>query len=97
MSVLRYELWDMESANRIGVFDSKREALNVVQEIFEDYGRSAVQSLGLGAIICDESGNVDLEPAIDGEGLVSLIEGSVVIVDEPADGGQGLRPRRAAS
>ena len=93
---LEYELWDMESANRLGVFGSKREAIKIVQEIYEDYGRGAVESLALGMIRYDEDG-VDRGPVIDGDGLLSLIEGSVVIVDEPGEGGHDLRPRRAAS
>jgi hypothetical protein len=96
MPVLRYELWDMESANRIGVFGTKREAFTMVREIYEDYGRSAVEALGLGAIVRDESGTVDLEPAMFGEELLSQIEGSAAAADEPAVDPQDLRRQRAA-
>ena len=44
-----YELWDSETQNRIGDFDSKEDALRAVLEEVRQYGpgSSAVLSLGL--------------------------------------------------
>jgi hypothetical protein len=71
MTNLQYELWDMETANRVAVFDSRQDAIGLVRQILRESGVEAVRSLGLGVLQKDRAGKVDLEPLLDGDELVA--------------------------
>jgi hypothetical protein len=70
--ILRYELWDMESANQIAVFESKDEALETVAEYLRLNGADAVTSLVVGAIYRDGSGSVSMIPVLDGHDFLAI-------------------------
>jgi len=67
---MRFELWDMETGNLVGDYDSEAEALSVVREAVRQHGRAVVAALALGAEF-DEDGGVDddLPPVIHGSEL----------------------------
>lgn len=44
---LYYELMDLDSANVVGFYDSKDEALATVRESYERYGLAGVEDLAL--------------------------------------------------
>ncbi len=44
----RYELWDLDSGNCIGMYDTEPEALADVRDTVQRYGREAAVTLGLG-------------------------------------------------
>jgi len=71
MSDLQYELWGMETANRIAVFASKQAAMDLVRQILRASGSEAVQSLGLGIVQPGASDADDLEPLMDGDELLA--------------------------
>lgn len=72
--ILRYELWDLESANQIAIFDAgaKDEAIAVVTDYLRLNGVDAVSQLTLGAIYRDEAGAVSLIPVLDGADFVAI-------------------------
>jgi hypothetical protein len=70
--ILRYELWDMESANQIASFDEKNEAITLVTDYLRLNGVDAVSQLVLGAIIRDASGAVSMIPVLDGDDVVAI-------------------------
>jgi len=61
----RYDLWDYESGNLLGAYDSEDAALAIVQATIGQYGDEAVRGWGLGH---DRRGK-----------LVSLIEGDALV------------------
>jgi hypothetical protein len=71
MSDLQYELWDMDTANRLAVFASRQAAMDLVRQILRESGDEAVQSLGLGLVQPDADGVDDLEPLLDGDELLA--------------------------
>lgn len=71
--ILRYELWDMESANQIAAFDEKEEAISVVTDYLRLNGVEAVSQLVLGAIYRDGSGAVTMIPVLDGDDVVAIV------------------------
>jgi len=71
--ILRYELWDMESANQIATFDAKDEAIAVVTDNLRLNGVAAVSQLVLGAIYRDDSGAVSMIPVLDGDDVVAIV------------------------
>ena len=70
--ILRYEIWDMESANQIASFESKDEALEVVAEYLRLNGADSVVSLVVGAIYRDEAGSVSMIPVLDGNDFLTI-------------------------
>ena len=70
--ILRYELWDMESANQIAVLEAKDEAVAVVTDYLRLNGVDAVSQLVLGAIYRDASGTVSMIPVLDGDDVVAI-------------------------
>ena len=72
--ILRYELWDMESANQIAVFEAKEEAIAVVTDYLRLNGVDAVSQLVLGAIYRDGSGAVNMIPVLDGDDVVAIVK-----------------------
>ena len=73
MTVIDYELWDMESANRLGAFTSLDDALALVSEMLRCDGPEAIVSLGLGAIHRSATGDVELHPMMDGRELLATL------------------------
>jgi len=71
--VIEYELWDMESANRLAAFPTRQEALDLVDEMFRHDGPEAVASLALGEIFQTPSGDVELRPIADGRALLDQV------------------------
>jgi hypothetical protein len=71
--ILRYELWDMESANQIATFDAKDEAIAVVTDYLRLNGVEAVSQLVLGAIYRDGAGAVSMIPVLDGDDVVAIV------------------------
>ena len=74
--ILRYELWDMESANQIAAFEAKEEAIAVVTDYLRLNGVAAVSQLVLGAIYRDGSGAVSMIPVLDGDDVVAIARAS---------------------
>jgi hypothetical protein len=72
--ILRYELWDMESANQIAVFEAKDEAIAVVTDYLRLNGVDAVSQLVLGAIYRDAVGAVSMIPVLDGDDVVAIVK-----------------------
>lgn len=70
--ILRYELWDMESANQIAAFESKDEAVEVVAEYLRLNGVDSVTSLVVGAIYRDGAGAVSMIPVLDGNDFLAI-------------------------
>ena len=70
--ILRYELWDMETANQIATFDGKEEAIAVVTDYLRLNGVASVSQLVLGAIYRDGSGAVSMIPVLDGDDVVAI-------------------------
>ena len=68
-SGMHWELWDTESGNMVGDYDSGAEALNVVRDALRRHGSSVVATLALGAEYDDEAGDDDLPPVISGQDL----------------------------
>ncbi len=48
-----YDLWDTQSGNMIGTFDSESEALSVVRDLIADFGNEFADELDLGWIAPD--------------------------------------------
>ena len=82
MADLQYELWDMDTANRIAVFPSRPAAMDLVCQILRESGPEAVQSLGLGIVQSDASGADDLEPILDGDELLAEARRTVTTLGE---------------
>ena len=73
MPVVEYELWDMESANRLGAFPTRQEAFDLVEEMFRKDGAEAVASLALGELREGASGDVELRPIAQGRALLAHV------------------------
>jgi len=71
--IVRYELWDMESANQIATFDAKEEAIAVVADYLRLNGIDAVSQLVLGATFRDGSGAVSMIPVLDGDDVIAIV------------------------
>jgi hypothetical protein len=71
--ILRYELWDLESANQIAAFNAKDEAISVATDYIRLNGVSSVSQLVLGAIIRDSAGAVSMIPILDGDDVVAIV------------------------
>lgn len=65
MNVL-YELWDVETANLVGSYDSEEAALEDVANAVLAHGRSAVETLLLGR----ENADGGSQPIAEGPALV---------------------------
>ncbi len=44
---MHFELWEMSTGNAIGDYDAEADALAVVRDTAEAYGREAIQSFAL--------------------------------------------------
>lgn len=67
-----YELWDVESGNRIERFASEIEALSAVRELLALNGADYLHALALGAAHAKGgAGTAALTPVLDGEALLT--------------------------
>jgi hypothetical protein len=71
--ILRYELWDLESANQIATFDAKEQAMSVVTDYIRLNGVASASQLVLGAIFKDSAGAVSMIPVLDGGDVVAIV------------------------
>ncbi len=54
---MQYELWDQDSGNLLGVYQTEAAALHAVLEAVQDYGRDAEEVATLMLGFQDEQGN----------------------------------------
>jgi hypothetical protein len=66
-----YEVWDMETANQVGAFESEAEARKFLSEMLRANGADTVNSLSVAAVSHDESGVVDQTLVIDGPDFIA--------------------------
>jgi hypothetical protein len=73
---MHWELWDTETGNLVGDYDSEDEALAVIRDALRRFGPTAIAPLALGAEHDDEGGlDDDLPPVLQGEDLVARVQG----------------------
>ena len=73
---MHWQLWDIDSGNMVGDYDSEADALAVVREAIRRHGPTVVNALALGAEHDDEGGDdANLPPIIRGAALVARVEG----------------------
>ena len=77
--ILRYELWDMESANQIAAFTEKDEAIAVVTDYLRRNGVAATAQLALGAIFEDAAGGTSLIPVLDGDDVIAIVRAGATL------------------
>ncbi len=75
-----YELWDVETGNMIGVFDTEADALRVVSDLLKVDGIDYAEALDLGSL--DDQGNPAATIAT-GKALVRML-GALVPERSPA-------------
>jgi hypothetical protein len=63
-----YELWDLETRNLVGNFDTQEEALLFVREVLDTYGLEAAKTFALGT----EDENGETTAIAQGPALVDL-------------------------
>ena len=72
MGSAHWELWDTETGNLVGDYDSEDDALAIVRDALRRLGPSAIAPLALGAEHDDEGGrDEDLPPVLQGGDLVA--------------------------
>jgi hypothetical protein len=72
---MHWELWDTETGNLVGDYDSEDDALAVVRNALRRLGPAAIASLALGAQHDDERGiDDDLPPVVQGQDLVARVQ-----------------------
>jgi len=71
---MTFEVWDMETANQVGAFDSEAEARAFLSEMLRENGADTVRALSVSAVQHDESGVVDQTLVIDGPDFVAEVE-----------------------
>jgi len=77
MRSFHWELWDTETGNLVGDYDSEDEALAVVRDALRRLGPAAIAPLALGAEHDDEGGvDDDLPPVVQGQDLVARLQHS---------------------
>jgi hypothetical protein len=70
---MHWELWDTETGNLVGDYDSEADALAVVRNALCRHGPSVAAALALGTEYDDEGGrDADLPPVIEGHDLIAL-------------------------
>jgi hypothetical protein len=69
-----YEVWDMESANQIGIFDSENEARTFLRNMLHANGSGSVQALSVAAIEYDGSDVVDQQLILEGPDFIAEVE-----------------------
>ncbi len=88
-----YEVWDSESANIVGAFDTQKEALDALGRSLSDYGSSYISVLVLG--VEDDAG--DSVMIATGPDLVNLVENHLRRSLDFADLGAPSAERSSAS
>jgi hypothetical protein len=71
--ILRYERWDLASANQIAAIHAKDKAISVLTDHIRLNGVSSASPLVLSAIIHDRAGAVSMVPVLDGDGVVAIV------------------------
>jgi hypothetical protein len=69
-----YEVWDMETANQVGAFQSEDEARAFLSDMLDLNGADTVRALSLTAIRHDDSGVVDQTLVVEGPDFVAEME-----------------------
>ena len=62
----RYEIWDLQTRNLVGVFTTEDEALELVRNAIEDWGQDAASSLAMGIGEIDDVAH----HVVDGDALI---------------------------
>jgi hypothetical protein len=71
---MRYELWDVQTGNRVEGFASEREALEAVRELLILNGPRYLEILALGAVPSEgEAGRIALPPILEGHALLTRV------------------------
>jgi hypothetical protein len=68
--ILRYELWDVDSGNQVEICQTQQDAVDAVRELLVLNGEESIQSMMLGVIRREPSGNVRMFPLLDGDELL---------------------------
>ena len=72
---MHWELWDTETGNLVGDYDSEDAALAVVRDAFYRLGPASIAPLALGVEHDDEGGvDDDLPPVLQGQDLVARVQ-----------------------
>ena len=74
-----YELWDTETANLVGSYETREDALAVVSEAVEMYGAPTIQTL---ALVAEERSGRSRTVAT-GEALIALAASASPILAKP--------------
>jgi len=67
---MAYALWDVESRNLVGDYETELKALTIIENAFKLYGLDSILPLALEAE--DEAGDIIL--LAEGEGLIALVK-----------------------
>jgi len=78
-----YELWDGETGNRVGKFNTREEALRSVEEDVRRYGRESDAVLSL-ALVYRNSEDTKDQPLVLGKDLIDLALAAIVADTAPA-------------
>lgn len=72
---MHWELWDTDSGNMVGDYDTEADALVIVRDAVRRHGRAVAETLALGAEYDDEAGSDDeLPPVLSGGELIARAE-----------------------
>jgi hypothetical protein len=66
-----YDVWDMETANQVGAFQSEAEARAFLSDMLRLNGPETVEALSVAAVQHDDSGVVDQTLVIEGPNFVA--------------------------
>ena len=66
----RYELWDLDSGNCVGMYGTEREALADVRDTVRRHGREAAVTLGLGR----RESEAEFAAVAEGDALIARAE-----------------------
>ena len=69
-----YEVWDMETANQVGAFESEAEARAFLSDMLRLNGADTVKALSVAAVQHDGSSVVDPTLIIEGPEFVAELE-----------------------
>lgn len=93
--MLTYELWDTESRNRIGAFDSETEALAAVLEAVTSNGAASVAHFSLLSVTEDDTvRSVAVSAALAALALLSVPVAQLEEQPTPKGQGAGSSPVR---
>jgi hypothetical protein len=69
-----YEVWDMDTANQVGAFESEAEARAFLTDMLRLNGAETVKALSVAAVQHDNSGIVHQTLVIDDPDFVAELE-----------------------